>query len=61
MGEGSPYLSRATAEVRRPLQEMVVTERRRAAELADLIDSLGRSRRRTSASAARSSTSRSCR
>ena len=41
MGEGSPYLSRATVEVRRPLQEMVLAERRRAAELADLIESLG--------------------
>jgi len=41
MGEGSPYLSRATVEVRRPLQEMVIAEKRRAGELADLIDSLG--------------------
>jgi hypothetical protein len=41
MGEGSPYLSRASAEVRRPLQEMVLAERRRAGELADLIESLG--------------------
>src|SRR5438093_5642675 len=41
MGEGSPYLSRATVEVRRPLQEMVLAERRRARELADLIESLG--------------------
>ena len=41
MGEGSPYLSRATVEVRRPLQEMMLAERRRAGELADLIDSLG--------------------
>jgi hypothetical protein len=41
MGEGSPYLSRATVEVRRPLQEMLLAERRRAGELADLIDSLG--------------------
>jgi hypothetical protein len=41
MGEGSPYLSRATVEVRRPLQEMVLAEKRRARELADLIDSLG--------------------
>ncbi len=41
MGEGSPYLSRATVEVRRPLAEMVVNERRRAGELADLIDSMG--------------------
>jgi hypothetical protein len=41
MGEGSPYLSRATVEVRRPLQEMVLAEHRRARELADLIESLG--------------------
>jgi hypothetical protein len=41
MGEGSPYLSRATVEVRRPLQEMVLAERRRARELADLVDALG--------------------
>src|SRR5437773_9157638 len=41
MGEGSPYLSRATVEVRRPLQEMVVAERRRAREIADLVDALG--------------------
>ncbi len=41
MGEGSPYLSRATVEVRRPLQEMVLAERRRARELADALDSLG--------------------
>ena len=41
MGEGSPYLSRATAEVRKPLQEMVSTIPRRTREIADLIDSLG--------------------
>ena len=41
MGEGSPYLSRATVEVRRPLAEMVVAERQRARQLADLIESLG--------------------
>ena len=41
MGEGSPYLSRASAEVRRPLAEMVVANQRRAAELAGLMDSLG--------------------
>ena len=41
MGEGSPYLSRATVEVRRPLAEMVQAERRRAGDLADLIESLG--------------------
>ena len=41
MGEGSPYLSRATVEVRRPLAEMVLAERQRAGQLADLIESLG--------------------
>jgi hypothetical protein len=41
MGEGSPYLSRATVEVRRPLQEMVLAERRRASELAAMVDALG--------------------
>jgi hypothetical protein len=41
MGEGSPYLSRATVEVRRPLQEMVLAGRRRAAGLADAINVLG--------------------
>lgn len=41
MGEGSPYLSRATAEVRKPLQEMVVANHRRAAELAALLEALG--------------------
>lgn len=41
MGEGSPYLGRASAEVRKPLQEMVLAEHRRAGELADLIESLG--------------------
>jgi bacterioferritin (cytochrome b1) len=41
MGEGSPYLSRAAAEIRRPLSAIVVAGQRRAQELADLIDSLG--------------------
>jgi hypothetical protein len=41
MGEGSPYLSRAAAEVRRPLLEIVTAGQRRAQELADMIDSLG--------------------
>jgi bacterioferritin (cytochrome b1) len=41
MGEGSTYLGRATVEVRRPLQEMVLAERRRAAELAERIQLLG--------------------
>jgi hypothetical protein len=41
MGEGSPYLSRASADIRRPLEEMVLAGQRRAMELADQIDSLG--------------------
>jgi len=41
MGEGSPYLSRATAEVRKPLAEMVESSSRRAGELFDLIERLG--------------------
>jgi hypothetical protein len=40
MGESSPYLSRATVEVRRPLQEMMMAERRRAGELAALVESI---------------------
>src|SRR5436305_6117283 len=41
MGNGSPYLSRATADVRRPLQGMVDESRRHADDLAHLIDYLG--------------------
>jgi bacterioferritin (cytochrome b1) len=41
MGEGSPYLSRATAEIRRPLSEMVNAGNRRSMELAEMIDQLG--------------------
>jgi hypothetical protein len=41
LGEGSPYLSRATAEIRKPLEEMVVASVRRANELYNCIDSLG--------------------
>ncbi|HEV2296730.1 MAG TPA: hypothetical protein VGR35_23010 [Tepidisphaeraceae bacterium] len=41
MDEGSPYLSRATVEVKRPLEAMIQTNDRHAAELADLIESLG--------------------
>ena len=41
MGEGSPYLSKATAEVRKPLEQMVNTIPRRTREIADMIDSLG--------------------
>jgi hypothetical protein len=41
MGEGSPYLSRASADVRRPLNEMVRAGQRRSMELAGAIDRLG--------------------
>ena len=41
MGDGSPYLSRASADVRRPLEEMVQTNQRHVRELIDLIVSLG--------------------
>ncbi|MGH7214949.1 MAG: hypothetical protein ACREIT_09315, partial [Tepidisphaeraceae bacterium] len=41
MDEGSPYLGPATAEVRRPLQEMVDTNQRHAADLYALIETLG--------------------
>jgi len=41
MGEGSPYLSRASAEVRRPLQQMVDANRRYVMALADMIQRLG--------------------
>ena len=41
MGEGSPYLSGATAAVRAPLAAMVEASTRRAHELYDLIESLG--------------------
>jgi hypothetical protein len=41
VGEGSPYLGRAGAEVRRPLQEMVERNDRHAAELAALVHRLG--------------------
>jgi len=41
MGEGSPYLSRASADVRRPLQAMVDSNRRYVMALADMIQRLG--------------------
>src|SRR5262245_51381783 len=41
MGEGSPYLSRATAEVRAPLAAMVEAGNRRAGELYSLVELLG--------------------
>ncbi len=41
VAEGSPYLSRASAEIRRPLQEMVIANNRRASELAATLESLG--------------------
>jgi hypothetical protein len=41
MDEGSPYLGRATAEMRKPLLEMVATGERHMGELARLIEELG--------------------
>ena len=41
MGEGSPYLSRASADVRRPLQEMVEANGRYSMDLARMIQRLG--------------------
>ncbi len=41
MGEGYPFLNRATVEVRKPLREMVRSNERRAAEIADQIFTLG--------------------
>lgn len=41
MGEGSPYLSQATAEVRRPLNDMVAASHRHAALLSQTIEDLG--------------------
>lgn len=41
MGEGSPYLGRATAEVRAPLQQMLANNLRRCEELYHLIETLG--------------------
>jgi hypothetical protein len=41
MGEGSPYLSRATVEVRRPLQMMLNNNFRRCRDLYEMIESLG--------------------
>ena len=41
MGEGSPYLSRATADVRRPLQQMVEANQRYSRDLALMIQRLG--------------------
>src|SRR5678815_3971171 len=41
MGEGSPYLSRATADVRRPLQQMVEANTRHVDALGSMIGTLG--------------------
>ena len=41
MGEGSPYLSRASADVRRPLQQMVEANQRYVMALATMIQRLG--------------------
>ena len=40
MGEGSPYLNRASAEMRAPLLKMVAESERHAEEIATLIESL---------------------
>ena len=39
--ESSPYLGRASAEIRRPLHEMVEMTGRHAVELAEMVESLG--------------------
>src|SRR3954469_25224389 len=41
MGEGSPYLSRASAAVRQPLLDMVQENQTHVMELAAMIDHLG--------------------
>ena len=41
MGEGSPYLSRATADVRRPLQQMVEANARHVEALGRMVQALG--------------------
>ena len=41
MGEGSPYLSRASADVRRPLQQMVEANQRYVMAIAEMIQRLG--------------------
>jgi hypothetical protein len=41
MGQGSPYLSRAAADVRKPLADMVSANARHCAELAEMIQALG--------------------
>jgi bacterioferritin (cytochrome b1) len=41
VGESSPYLDRATADIRRPLAELHDLSARHARELAELIESLG--------------------
>lgn len=41
MGEGSPYLSKTAAEIRKPLLEMVATGERHMIELGELVESLG--------------------
>ena len=41
MGEGSPYLTRATAEVREPLHQMLRNNLRRCEDLYRLVEKLG--------------------
>ena len=40
MGEGSPYLGKTTAEMRKPLLEMVAAGERHMIELGELVESL---------------------
>jgi hypothetical protein len=41
MGAGYPHMDRTTAEIRRPLQDMLARRERRITTLASLIESLG--------------------
>lgn len=41
MGDGSPYLSQATADVRRPMLDILEANKRHSRELVDMIESLG--------------------
>ena len=41
MSTADPYINRAAAELRRPMQEMIVRTQRRAAELVALVEQLG--------------------
>ena len=41
MSTADPYINRAAAELRRPMQEMIVRTQRRASELVALVEQLG--------------------